>query len=89
MGKTIKKLHRRLVKKRNEIKIHKQAVNTLLNVIAIYANKANWRDSSETRDIKKGKIVIGVQILKRWIGPGDGPEIAAQIIGGIKNGRKE
>ena len=70
MGKVVK-LHRRLVKKRNEIKTHKQAVATLLNVIAIYANKANWRDSSETRDVKKGEIVVGVEILKRWVGPGN------------------
>jgi hypothetical protein len=86
MGKTIK-LHRRLVKKRNEIKTHKQAVATLLDVIRIYANPLFWRDSSETRDIKKGEIVVGVEILKRWVGPGNGPEVAQRIIGGIKNGK--
>ena len=82
MGKVIK-LHRRLVKKRQEIKIHKQAVNTLLNVIAIYASENNWRDSSETRDVKKGEIVVGVEILKRWVGPGDGPEVAQRIVKGV------
>jgi hypothetical protein len=83
MGKVIK-LHRRLVKKRNELKVHKQAVGTLLHVIALYANPRNWRDSSETRDVKKGEIVVGEEILKRWVGPGDGPGAAKRILEGVK-----
>lgn len=83
MGKA-EKLHRRFIKKRNEIKMHKRAVATLLNVVALYARPENWRDSDETRDIKKGEVIIGVEILKRWIGPGNGPEVAQRILKGIK-----
>lgn len=88
MGKVIK-LHHRLVKKRNEIKVHKQAVNTLLNIVALYANPGNWRDSSETRDVKQGEMIVGVEILKRWVGPGDGPEIAQRILKGVQSGKPE
>lgn len=83
MGKVIK-LHHRLIKKRNEIKVHKQAIATLLNVVALYAHPGNWRDSDTTRDVMNGEIVVGVEILKRWVGPGDGPGVALGIIKGIK-----
>jgi len=83
MGKTIK-LHRRLVKKRNEIKVHKQAVGVLLQVVAAYSNPENWRDTEETRDIIEKGIVVGIEIVRKWIGPGNGPGLARQILKGVK-----
>jgi hypothetical protein len=82
MGEVIK-LHRRLVKKRNEIKTHKQAVGVLLQVVATYAKPEHWRDTEETRDIMEKGIVVGVEILRRWIGPGNGPGLAQQIMKGV------
>jgi len=73
-----------LVKKRNEIKTHKQAVNVLLNIVASYADLKNWKQTDETRDIIEKGIVIGVEQLYTWIGPGSGPGLAQQIMKGLK-----
>lgn len=83
MGKVVK-LHRRLVKKRNEIKVHKQAVSTLLSIIAAYANHRNWRATDNTIDVMDKGIVIGVQRTMEWVGPGVGPEMAETIIKGVE-----
>lgn len=83
MGK-VTKLHYRLVKKRNEIKVHKQAVNVLLQVVATYANLGNWKLTTETRDVIEKGIVVGVERLLQWIGPGSGPGLAQRIMKGVK-----
>lgn len=83
MGKVIK-LHRRLVKKRNEIKTHKQAVKILLQVVNMYATMDNWKHTDETRDVVEKGIVVGVERLMQWAGPGNGPVIAQQIMKEIK-----
>lgn len=82
MGK-INKLHRRLVKKRSEIKTHKKAVDTLLTILAEYGNVNNWKVTDETRDVVKNGIVVGVEQVKQWIGRGSGPDLAQIIVKGV------
>lgn len=84
MGK-VAKLHRRLVKKSQQSKQHKKAVTALLGVVSVYAAESNWKVTGETRDVVKDGIIIGVEQLKVWVGPGTGPEVAKAIIDAAKS----
>lgn len=79
MGK-VAKLHRRLVKKRNELKLHRRAVLIMWNVLQQYADHRNWVATDETKDVMEKGIVIGVERLMAWKGPGVGPGLAQSFI---------
>ena len=87
MGK-VAKLHRRLVKKHHEAKSHRNAVGVLLRVLAQYADYGNWAKTDETRDITHNGIVVGVEGLMAWRGPGSGPRLAEEILKGAYSGNK-
>lgn len=79
MGK-IAKLHRRLVKKRHDLQWHKKALRSLLGILEIYSNPTNWRITDRDRDIMQRGVVIGVEQILEWNGPGNGPGVAERII---------
>ena len=79
MGK-VAKLHRRLVKKHHEAKAHRIAVGVLLRLVAQYADYGNWTPTGETRDITQNGIVVGVEGLMAWRGPGSGPKLAERFL---------
>lgn len=79
MGLT-RKLHRRVVKKSAELKLHRKAIRAMYAAIRVYANPDFWQDTDDTRDVIEGGIVIGVERMKKWVGPGTGPQVAESLL---------
>lgn len=79
MGMT-KKLHRRLVKKSHEVKLHRKAIRVMYAALTAYANPDNWQDTDDTRDVRQGGIVIGLERVRKWVGPGTGPGLAESLL---------
>jgi hypothetical protein len=47
----------------------------LRHALSAYQNPRNWRESGDTREIKQGEIVIGVEPVYQWVGPGKGHDL--------------
>lgn len=91
MGK-VAKLHRRLVKKRHDLQWHKRAIRSLLGVLEIYANPMAWKLTDRQRDVMQRGVVVGVEQILEWNGPGNGPAVAERILKearGASSGNKQ
>lgn len=48
-----------------------------VNVLGAYADPKNWQATGETKDVRTDQnVVVGVEQVHTWVGPGSGPDLA-------------
>jgi hypothetical protein len=88
MGLT-KKLHRRIVKKSQELKLHRKAIRAMYAALEIYGNPAYWSVTDDTRDVRQNGIVVGVERVFKWVGPTEGPQLAQSLLQNVVARKEE
>ena len=53
-----------------------KAIQGAVSLLAVYADPKNWQATGETKDVQDKGIVVGVEKIHTWIGPGEGPQLA-------------
>ena len=53
----------------------------VMNWLATYSDPKNWRETGETKDVQnKAGLIIGVEKIHTWVGPGEGPQLATMAL---------
>jgi len=56
-------------------------IRGLVNVLGVYSDPKNWQPTDETRDVtNEAGLVVGVERLHRWVGPGEGSGLAVMAL---------
>jgi len=54
---------------------------SVMNVFSVYGDPKNWMPTDESKDVRnEAGLVVGVERLHTWNGPGCGPELAVQAM---------
>jgi hypothetical protein len=58
----------------------------LINVLAVYGDPKNWHPTDETKDVRnEAGLVVGVERIHTWRGPGPGPDLAVHALKKVLN----
>ncbi len=58
-----------------------------VSIFSVYADPKNWQPTEETKDVKnEAGLVVGVERIHTWNGPGSGPELAVSVLKRILRG---
>ena len=53
-------------------------MQSVMSLLSMYADPKNWRATGETKDVQnEAGLVVGVEKIHTWVGPGEGPQLAA------------
>ena len=70
-----------------------QSMSSVMSLLAVYADPKNWLDTGDTRDVRSAEgLVVGVEKIHTWIGPGEGPQLATMGLRkllGVKEGKAD
>ena len=54
-----------------------QTMQSVVSLLSVYADPKHWLDTGDTKDVRSAEgLVVGVEKIHTWIGPGEGPQLA-------------
>ena len=67
-----------------------QMIQGMANILDTYADTKNWLPPDKTKDVKnEAGLVVGVERIHTWAGPGSGPELAGFALKQISGGKEK
>lgn len=67
-------------------KASQSMIGMLVTGLRVYADSNNWKDTDETKEVRNEGIIVGLDVVKAWIGPKAGPEVAQIVLEQIERG---